>query len=407
MLKVLHISISDNLGGAAIAARRLHNEMNKGTDFLSRMLVLVRCSEDLGVSQVNRLQNLSARIVNKIEYTFLPRPKYNGSFSWSILGLDLSNNQLVLDSDIIYIHWVNSGMFSIDSIAKLAQLGKPIILYAHDMWYFTGGCHQSNGCEEFSANCTNCPLFDSITVKSAVKALRRKKRDLFNHYPNIRLVLPSSVFFNKGVNSMITEQDRVHQIPNVLDLSFWRPNEIINYVKKTVVLYGAIGGRTNPYKGWDDFEYFACQLKKCYGKSVEIQVFGNDFNCEELQRMPFIDVSHGLIIDEKSMCEVYKEADIFLFPSSQESFGQTLIEAMSCGLVPISYDVGIASDVIVNGFNGYILNTGDKKGLVNAFNDLMTKDLNPLKMRARQTIEVELSNVKILRKHHTLIEKLL
>jgi glycosyltransferase involved in cell wall biosynthesis len=46
---------------------------------------------------------------------------------------------------------------------------------------------------------------------------------------------------------------------------------------------------------------------------------------------------------------------IFLLTSRYEGFSLSLIEAMSQGLVPIVYPVGVASEIIVNDINGFIV----------------------------------------------------
>jgi glycosyltransferase involved in cell wall biosynthesis len=51
---------------------------------------------------------------------------------------------------------------------------------------------------------------------------------------------------------------------------------------------------------------------------------------------------------------------ILFIPSRYEGFSLSLIEGMSQGLVPIIYRVGIAPEIIVNGKNGYIVDSLDE-----------------------------------------------
>lgn len=48
---------------------------------------------------------------------------------------------------------------------------------------------------------------------------------------------------------------------------------------------------------------------------------------------------------------------IFLLTSRYEGFSLSLIEAMSQGLVPVAYPVGVVPEIIINGKNGYIVHT--------------------------------------------------
>ena len=52
---------------------------------------------------------------------------------------------------------------------------------------------------------------------------------------------------------------------------------------------------------------------------------------------------------------VYQSADIFVYPSLYENFGQPLIEAAANGLPIISTPVGIARDIIIDGETGYLV----------------------------------------------------
>lgn len=47
---------------------------------------------------------------------------------------------------------------------------------------------------------------------------------------------------------------------------------------------------------------------------------------------------------------------IFLLTSRYEGFSLSLIEAMSQGLIPIAFPVGVAPEIIINGENGFLVN---------------------------------------------------
>ena len=50
---------------------------------------------------------------------------------------------------------------------------------------------------------------------------------------------------------------------------------------------------------------------------------------------------------------IYQSADIFVYPSLYENFGQPLLEAAAHGLPLISTSVGIARDIIIEGETGF------------------------------------------------------
>ena len=57
--------------------------------------------------------------------------------------------------------------------------------------------------------------------------------------------------------------------------------------------------------------------------------------------------------------EVLQAADLFLLPSSSESFGLSALEAMACGVPVIASDVQGIPEVVTNGENGFLCEVGD------------------------------------------------
>ncbi|WP_054742969.1 glycosyltransferase [Cellulosilyticum ruminicola] len=56
----------------------------------------------------------------------------------------------------------------------------------------------------------------------------------------------------------------------------------------------------------------------------------------------------------------YKEASIYACTSKFESFGLTVLEAMSCGLPVVTFNSAGPSDLVTNGVNGYVVSKGNE-----------------------------------------------
>ncbi len=62
---------------------------------------------------------------------------------------------------------------------------------------------------------------------------------------------------------------------------------------------------------------------------------------------------------------IYRAADICVVPSSSESFGLVALEAMSCGTLTVASAVGGLNSLVVDGYNGYLVDNRDASEFAN------------------------------------------
>ncbi|MBC8283346.1 MAG: glycosyltransferase family 4 protein [Nitrospinae bacterium] len=81
----------------------------------------------------------------------------------------------------------------------------------------------------------------------------------------------------------------------------------------------------------------------------------------------------------------YKMADLFVYPSKYENFGQPLIEAGAHGLPIVATPVGVARDIVIDGETGY-LTSDDPKAMSDRIHSLQDDKL-------RQQMGIQIKNL--------------
>lgn len=82
--------------------------------------------------------------------------------------------------------------------------------------------------------------------------------------------------------------------------------------------------------------------------------------------------SLGSIAQDRWLSVVYSAADVYVIPSIQEAFGQTVIESMACGTPVVGFAVGGISDSIRDGLTGVLVPPFDVSRMGAAITDLLT-----------------------------------
>lgn len=94
----------------------------------------------------------------------------------------------------------------------------------------------------------------------------------------------------------------------------------------------------------------------------------------------------GMRYDE-DLATHYASADLFLFASESETFGNVVIEALASGLVTLTYDYAAGRQFISHGQNGYLVAKGDEDRFVERTMELLQqrKNWQPIREAARET----------------------
>jgi glycosyltransferase involved in cell wall biosynthesis len=90
-----------------------------------------------------------------------------------------------------------------------------------------------------------------------------------------------------------------------------------------------------------------------------------------LERLHPEHVFAGMRTHEDLACH-YASADLFLFPSITETFGNVTVEAMASGLAIVAFDYAAAREHVVHGYNGLLAPLGDASAFERAAVNLVS-----------------------------------
>jgi glycosyltransferase involved in cell wall biosynthesis len=88
----------------------------------------------------------------------------------------------------------------------------------------------------------------------------------------------------------------------------------------------------------------------------------------------------GRVNNDRMLSTIYSAADVFVIPSLQESFGQTVIEALACGTPVVGFASGGIVDMVRPGQTGWLAETGNTASLREAIVEALRDDQTRQKM---------------------------
>ena len=229
------------------------------------------------------------------------------------------------DPDVIWLHNIHGYYIHIGLLFDyLRTCDKEIIWTLHDCWSFTGHCAYFDfaGCNKWKTGCRNCPQKSAYPASVGLDGSRsnfEKKKALFTGIPTLHLTVPS-YWLEKRVKQSFLKDYPVEVIYNTIDRNVFKPT-VGDFRKKhglegKILLLG-VASVWDARKGLADFEELSGMLDDRY-KIVLIGLTEQQISAlpESIQGLPRTNNLQELV-------QAYSEADIFLNPSVEETFGMT------------------------------------------------------------------------------------
>ena len=253
-MQVIHISYSNYIGGASIAAYRIHSSLRQNN--IDSSMWTIESLHDDNVHEKNKsfLGKLLLRLRRYLTWPLLKTidtsiPMHH---SISLLPSKLVKYINSSDADIIHLHWIQREMMS---ISDLGRINKPIVWTLHDMWAFCGAEHYTSDYRWLNGYLAdNRPKYESGFDLNRWTWQRKKK-----HWKKpFEIITPSKWLGDCVRKSKLMNSWPTTVIPNPIDINFWKPLDIkkSRHTLKlrdgiTYILFGAQGGSSDPRKGFD------------------------------------------------------------------------------------------------------------------------------------------------------------
>ena len=108
---------------------------------------------------------------------------------------------------------------------------------------------------------------------------------------------------------------------------------------------------------------------------------------EVVADLPFAAYPLGYTSDTNRIVDVYNACDVFVLPSLSENLPNTIMEAMSCGVPCVGFNVGGIPEMIDHQKNGYVARFRDSDDLAQGIRwVLFDSDYPTLCKNARQKV---------------------
>lgn len=257
------------------------------------------------------------------------------------------------DPDVIWLHNVHGYYIHIGELfGYLRTCGKRIFWTLHDCWSFTGHCAYFDfaGCGRWKTGCHHCPQKGSYPKSCLVDNSRRnfeKKKAFFTGIPDLTLIVPSHWLESRVKESFLKDYP-VEVRYNTVNTDIFKPTPSDfrreHGLENRKIILG-VASVWDERKGLKDF----VALSRLLDENYRIVLVG--LTPEQIQSLPPNILGLPRTNSMEALAQAYSAADVLVNPSTEETFGMTVMEALSCGTPSIVYQ-GTACEELVNRFGG-------------------------------------------------------
>lgn len=325
-----------------------------------------------GVIKRNRQEN-HLRLFFGEEYTLF-------SAKWIL------SKQPNFNPDIITIHWT-SGFLTSSIIKDLHKRTNALIAFVGvDEAHMTAGCHYPVDCEEYKRVCSNCPIF--VKGKHLVSDMMYRKIKNLRNVPFVVLGVP---YFCKRASESSVLKHSLGNFPyiKIPKVTLYESNDArkrFNISNDSFVVLFAAAKLDESRKGMTYALEALCKVSRKIPNLV-LLLPGNISNRQCIEGVNIISPGY---LNKDDLFKAFCASDCFLSTTIADTGPMMVNFSISLGTPVISFDVGVAHNLIIHKKNGYIANMKDVEDLSNGIlflSGLSDVEKKQMKMCCTEVIE--------------------
>jgi glycosyltransferase involved in cell wall biosynthesis len=384
-MRVVHVSVYDDAGGAARSASRLHQGLCQlGQD--SRMYVGNRVSDDPHVLLHSPSRRFGDRLRQRVRQWWYarqsaPYQRTRAPGMWDFTDDRTGYGSEVVRAlpacDVLNLHWI-AGFLDPGAFFSCVARDQRVVWTLHDMNPITGGCYFTNGCDRHLHGCGRCPQLGSTRERDLSRRVWQRKRVVFGRQPSfrLRLVTPSRWLKEEVGRSPFFAGMPISVIPYGVDTDMFTPRDraaarvLLGIPAGVHVILFLAHSFEMERKGMPLLLEALQRLADVPG--LFLLSAGLDRPPLDAVRLPFLHM--GRVPHDWMLSVLYSAADVLVVPSLEDNLPNAVIEAMACGLAVVGFDVGGVPDLIRPGLTGLLAQARDVQALADAVRTVLSDD---------------------------------
>jgi glycosyltransferase involved in cell wall biosynthesis len=208
-------------------------------------------------------------------------------------------------------------------------------------------------------------------------------------------------------------ENKIAVIPPAIDTDLFRPKNrdkcrsVLGLPEELFIIMYA--GHFRPGRGLEELLYTFRRLKNSKNtKDISLVLAWTGYSekgyYEKLMREIENESNIMIVGPQEDLSLLYNAANVVVSPILGSKFVTSIplnvIEAMSCGKIVVSTDVGAVSDFLIDGSNGFLTKPGDKKAMFEKIFTVLKESFDRQKMEnlARETVVKNFSQAIVARR---------